>query len=201
MIKLNLGCGGRPLKDYINVDWDTLDELRVRYPTYKFDDDLIVKQYDIFNLPFEDNSVDEVRADALLEHLSFKEEPIFLYEVKRVLKSNGIFKFSVPDFANLVKKWLIGVDDWKDFYRDDEEAIKELHWFGQYSQKLDQRWGYLMACLFGPQNSEGQFHKNCYSRSKINAMMKKLDFYEVEQSYFHWKDTEIRMIGVEAKKL
>ena len=44
---------GRPLKDYINIDMDTLDEIKKRYPYNKIDHDIIVKQYDVFNLPFE----------------------------------------------------------------------------------------------------------------------------------------------------
>ena len=31
-IRLNLGCGGRPLPGYINVDLDSLEALRGRYP-------------------------------------------------------------------------------------------------------------------------------------------------------------------------
>jgi hypothetical protein len=70
-IRLNLGCGGRPLKNYINVDMDTLEDMRLRYPNQDFNDSLTIKQYDLFNLPFEDSSVDEVRADGLIEHLPF----------------------------------------------------------------------------------------------------------------------------------
>ena len=73
-IKLNLGCGGRPLKGYINVDMDSLDELKKRYPNTKFSNDIIVKNLDIFNLPYNNNSVQEVRADSFIEHLSFIEE-------------------------------------------------------------------------------------------------------------------------------
>ena len=54
--RLNIGCGGRPLRGYINIDMDTLDQIRLRYPNQIFDDDLIVVQYDIFNLPFPVNS-------------------------------------------------------------------------------------------------------------------------------------------------
>ena len=32
MIKLNIGCGGNPLKDYINIDQDSLEQIRKRYP-------------------------------------------------------------------------------------------------------------------------------------------------------------------------
>ena len=201
MLKLNLGCGGRVLKNYINVDEDSLETLKERYPTYTFDDDIIVRQYDIFNLPFKNNSVDEIRADSLIEHLSFKEEPKFLYEMKRVLKVNGTFNFSVPDFNYLVKKWLQAEDDWKDFYRSDEEAIKTNYWFGQYSNSLNTKWGYLLACFFGPQNSVGQFHKNCYTESKIKAMMKKVGFKVDKIFLYYWKNTEIRMIQVKVIKL
>jgi len=200
MIHLNLGCGGRPLEGYINVDSDTLENLKVRYPTYKFPEDVKIYQFDIFNLPLKDGTVDEIRADSLIEHLSFAEESKFLYEVKRVLKPSGLFIFSVPDFIYIVKKWLHAEDDWKDFYRCDEEAIKSGHWFGQYSWELDQRWGYLTACLFGPQNSEGQFHKNCYTIQKIKAMLKRLNFTVKKLSYFYWKNTKVRMIQVEAIK-
>ena len=55
---------------------------------------------DIFDLPYDDGSVDEVIADGFVEHLSFLEESKFFYEMKRVLKPGGILNFSVPNFEN-----------------------------------------------------------------------------------------------------
>ena len=78
LIKLNIGCGGKPLTGYINIDTDDLEALRMHYPTRQFAEEIKVYQYDIFNLPYGDSSVDEVRADSLIEHLSFIEEPKFL---------------------------------------------------------------------------------------------------------------------------
>lgn len=56
-IRLNLECGSRPLINYINIDQNTLEEMRKRYPNQEFDNDLTIKQYDLFNLPFENHTV------------------------------------------------------------------------------------------------------------------------------------------------
>lgn len=199
-IRLNLGCGGRPLPDYVNVDMDSLEALRARYPLQTFPEGIQVHNYDIFNLPFQDDTVSEVRADSLLEHLSFSEEPKLFLEVKRVLRSGGLFQFSTPDFAKVVELWVAAKDDWQDFYRNDPDSIASSHWFGQFSYATDNRWGYLTAIIFGNQNGPGQFHKNCYTIPKVRAILKRLDFQELEISSFLWKDDRDPMILVKAAK-
>lgn len=199
-IKLNLGCAGRLLAGYINIDLDSLEAIKRRYPSENIPEGVEIYQYDIFNLPFADGSVMEVRADSLLEHLSFLEEPKLFYEIKRVLGPNGVFIFSVPDFEDTVKLWLAAKDEWKDFFRNDPEAIAQQHWFGQYSYSTKSRWGYLTASIFGPQNSPGQFHKNCYTVSKIRAILSHLNFKEEEISYYRWKGDRNLMISVKALK-
>jgi len=199
-IKLNIGCGGEPLPDYVNIDSDDLDMLRFRYPSRQFDENIKIHQYDIFNLPYEDASVDEVRADSLIEHLSFVEEPKFLYEVVRVLRPGGIFCFSTTNFEEIVKLWLAADDEWKDFFRDDDEAIAQQHWFGQYSYASKSRWGYLTAMIFGSQNGEGQLHKNCYTIGKIRGLLKRLGLDEQEISQFRWRGDRDPMIRVKAVK-
>ena len=200
-IRLNLGCASRLLPDYINIDLDSFDEIKKRYPDIDIEARPEFLQGDFLNLDFEDNSVDEVRADAMIEHLSFSEEPKFFYEVKRILKSGGLLNFSVPDFEEIVTKWLAAEDDWKDFYRDDDEAIKQEHWFGQYSYSTDHRWGYLTAGLFGPQNDKGQFHKNAYTEKKIIAMCDKLGFNPPSIERFLWKgDRDIMFRVLVTKK-
>jgi len=199
-IKLNIGCGGCPLPAYINIDCDDLETLKHRYPQKQFPEDVKVYDYDIFNLPFPDGTIAEVKADSLIEHLSFIEEPKFFYEVKRVLCPGGIFQFSTTDFEEIVKLWLSAKDDWKDFYRNDEEAILQQHWFGQYSYSLKNRWGYLCASIFGSQNGDGQFHKNCYTVSKVRAILKRIGFQELEISHYLWKNDRDPMIYVRAIK-
>jgi len=191
-IKLNIGCGGRPLLGYMNIDSDRLETLKKRYPNIEFPIDMKIYDFDIFNLPFPDESVAEVRADSLVEHLSFIEEPKFFYEVKRALQPGGIFKFSTTNFEEIVKLWLAAEDDWKDFFRK--------HWFGQYSYSTSNRWGYLCAMIFGSQNGEGQFHKNLYTIPKIRAILKRLEFQELKISHYQWKGNRDPMIDVWAMK-
>ena len=199
-IKINMGCGGRPFPGSRNIDLDTLEQLKARYPGTEFPDGVEVFQYDIFNLPFSDSTVDEIRAESLLEHQSFLEEKKLFVEIRRALKPGGIFWFSVPDFEDTVKLWLNAKDEWKDFYRDDPEAIASQHWFGQYSYSTESRWGYLTASIFGPQNSPGQFHQNCYTEAKIRAVLDRLEFEEPEITSFRWKGDRNLMLQVKAAK-
>jgi ubiquinone/menaquinone biosynthesis C-methylase UbiE len=200
-IRLNLGCASRPLAGYVNIDVDTLEQIRERYPGAHIPDGLPIYQYDIFNLPFGNDSVIEVRSESMLEHLSFAEERKFFLEMQRVIKPGGVLNFSVPDFEITVKQWLEARDDWRDFYRSDPEAIASCHWFGTYSYGVENRWGYLIASIFGPQNSPGQFHKNAFTVPKILAILSRLGFRELEISTFLWKGDRNPMIRCIAEKL
>ena len=199
-IKLNLGCGGRPLDGYINVDMDSLDEIRLRYPNRTYDDSIVVVNYDLFNLPFEDNSVDEIRSEALIEHLPFIEEPKFFNEVIRVLKPGGILYLTTVDFEKACEKWIKSEDNWKEFYRDDEEAIRMEHWFGTNSYKANNRWGYLTATFYGSQNGAGQFHTNCYSEKKFRAICNSLNLEVLKIDKFKWQGDRDDMIALTALK-
>ena len=200
-MRINVGCGGRPLPGYINIDQDSLEVLRERYPGQKFPDDLVLVDHNIFSLPYETNSVDEVLADALLEHLSFKEEAPFLYEMHRVLKPGGAFIVSVPDFEAACREWLAAEDDWKDFYQDSEEPISKNHWFGTHSYCYQNRWGYIMATFYGSQNGHGQFHKNGYSEAKLRAMLVRVGFDIKTIEKFRWKGDRDHMLRVIAEKI
>jgi predicted SAM-dependent methyltransferase len=200
-IRLNLGCGGRPLRNYINVDMDTLEQIRARYPNQTFEDDLIVVQHDIFNLPYADGSVDEIRSEGLIEHLPFIDEPRFFNEVVRILKPGGVLYLSTVDFVMACRQWLEAEDDWKDFYRNDSEAILSQHWFGTYTYEPKNRWGYLTATFYGSQNGEGQFHTNNYSEAKLRAICKKINLHVESIDHFQWKGDRDHMLGLTARKI
>ncbi len=193
-MKINIGCGGRPKDGYLNIDMDSIEILKERYPYKTFSDDIKIYNWNIFNLPLDDNSVDEILCEAMIEHLSFEEESKFFYEIKRVLKPKGKFIFSTTNFEEIVKIWLEADDHWKDFYRNDDEAISQNHWFGTYTYNMKNRWGYILASIFGSQNGDGQFHKNCYTIKKIQAILNRLNFDELEHEKFLWKGSRDPMI-------
>jgi predicted SAM-dependent methyltransferase len=181
MIRLNIGCGPDVREGYVNID--------------KYHIQLNVIDYDVFNLPYSDNSVDEVMCLGVIEHFSFEDEERFFHEARRVLKPGGLFHFTVPDFESLVKQWLEAKDDFKGFYK----AGAEEDWFGNGSRTIENRWGYLTASIFGNQNGGGQFHKNAYTVDKIKSIMKLFNYrYDIE--FFNFKDTEIKMIRCKAWK-
>ena len=200
MIKLNIGCGGRPLKEYINIDMDSKADLEKRYPNLKIDDDIIIKNYDIFNLPFKNNEVDEILCEALIEHIPFTKEENFFREIARILKKGGNLYLSTPNFEETVKQWLNAKDDWKDFFRNDDQSIAKSHWFGTYTYKPLNRWGYLTAMIFGSQNGDGQFHHNCYTENKLIKIIEKINLKLVSIDHFRWKGDRDHMLGLNITK-
>lgn len=200
-LKINVGCGSRPLKNFINIDFDDLRALRKRYPNRKFSNNLKIKNWNIFSLPLKPNSVSEINSDALIEHLSFLEEPKFFQEMVRVLKPGGKISLSTVDFEKTVKVWLKLKDDWKGFFKNDKKSIIEENWFDTYTYNYNNRWGYITATLYGSQNGKGQFHKNCYTKKKL---LKICNFYKLKVEKFEkfrWQKNRDYFIRVIAKKL
>jgi predicted SAM-dependent methyltransferase len=193
--KLNLACGQDVRHGYINVDKHTEEEIVTRYGRDK-PLPIGIHNFDIFDLPFEDDSVDEVLCLSAMEHFSFEEEKKFFYEVRRVLKPGGKFIFEVPDFDYLFKLWLEAKDEFVDFYK----VGTEEHWFGQGNRNVKNKWGYLAAHIFGNQNGEGQFHKNAYTPKKVMTILNKLGFYYQMKTVF-FKGTTLEFIHCEAVKM
>jgi ubiquinone/menaquinone biosynthesis C-methylase UbiE len=82
-MKINLGCGSIKYDGFKNVD--ILDNDNVD----------IVHDLNILPWPFEDNSIDEIIAEDVLEHL--QDTPAIINELWRVLKEDGIVTIQVPD--------------------------------------------------------------------------------------------------------
>ena len=84
MKKLNLGCGFDYREGYINCDM------------FKEVNPDIVLNLEA-KLPFEDNSIEEVLANHILEHITFF-IPL-MHELHRILKVGGIIKIRTPFYS------------------------------------------------------------------------------------------------------
>ncbi len=84
MKKVELGCGFRKTPGYIGVDW-------VKFPGVDIVADLSKK------FPFQDNSVDELRAHHFLEHMDYYH---IMNEMWRILKPGGVVRARVPYYTN-----------------------------------------------------------------------------------------------------
>lgn len=126
--KLEIGSGNKPKEGYLHFD--------IRN----------IKQTDIVGdareLPFEDNSFEEVFSRFFLEHLPRADAMKVLIEMNRVIKKNGKIEIIVPNlkyfcelFINEVgqkKEWALnkiyGFENYKEdhhFFGYDEEILKK----------------------------------------------------------------------------
>lgn len=94
-IKLNIGCGEKKFKGWINVDLGLNSDLNIDVRD---------------GLPFKDNSVDFIYNEHFLEHLSFNECYKVLLEFYRCLKKDGVVRMALPDLDYIIKKYN---QDWK----------------------------------------------------------------------------------------
>jgi len=94
-IKINLGCGKRLEKGFINVD-----SLDFKQKGFKF-----VKA-DVRKLPFKDSYADYIIAPQVLEHLQMTDVVPALKEWTRVLKPKGKIIITVPNFCDLAQDWV-----------------------------------------------------------------------------------------------
>ncbi len=122
---LNLGCNvwnitsEDPKVKWINIDADSNDDIKP---------DLQCRAEE---LPFEDNSVDEIYAGHLLEHFDMNDGEKALKEWKRVLKPGGIITITVPDVEKGLKcllKGEIGLDWFNQIVYGSPERERQEHY-------------------------------------------------------------------------
>lgn len=115
LIKLHIGCGPRILKTWVNIDiaYHKFDH-RNHSPEYieKFypaeirgdKNELICYDVTKFGIPFEDHSVDVIFHEDFLEHLSQRDQVVFLSECLRVLKKGCIHRVNTPNLLTSMRK-------------------------------------------------------------------------------------------------
>ncbi len=98
MKKVNLGCGNRYAKGWINLDVRT--------------DSCDVVPHDLLHpLPFNDNEIDVIYCSHVLEHLSRAAGKELMQSCFNKLKPNGILRVVVPDLENVCREYLSILDN------------------------------------------------------------------------------------------
>jgi len=90
---LNIACGSRYHKDWVNIDF---------HP----DSNLVKKVNILKGLPFSNDSFDAVYSSHFIEHLSKNNAIYVLKEAIRVLKKDGIIRIVVPDLENICREYI-----------------------------------------------------------------------------------------------
>ena len=109
---LNLGCGGRYHKDWINIDFNSSG------PD-------VIKHNLCLGIPSPNEDFDVVYHSDILEHFPKSYAPEFLKECWRVLKPGGIIRVVQPDLEQIVRLYLDALDR---SLQGDQEAQKRYDW-------------------------------------------------------------------------
>ncbi len=139
LLKLHLGCGTNLKEGYLNVD---------QYLTAPG-----ITNIDIFNLPIEDDFVDEIFTEHMLEHLNKYEVPLALKEWSRVLKPNGKLVMNLPNLEWCLQQWL--------------------------EKPEEERWNWQLDTIFGLQTHPGEFHKTGFTKSRLHQLLTDVGFREI----------------------
>lgn len=155
-IKLNVGCGGVILKDFINVDM-------VDVPTYLGKPVKNFVKGNILALPFKDNYADYIVVDNVLEHVLIYKTLDALKELKRVLKKGGRLVIFVPEFMGMLRMFTQMMQQ-KKF---DPEA-----------------YDYVAKIIYGHQAHEGEAHLAPMTPIYLNYLLKKAGFKNFTMTMF-----------------
>jgi predicted SAM-dependent methyltransferase len=102
-IKLNLGCGGRPLKGWINIDFFDYENNDSSRSGSVYD----IKM-DISVLDVEDNTVDEILLVHVVEHFTrWSVQAMFKHYLSK-LKIGGRVVVEMPDLDRCINLYLAG---------------------------------------------------------------------------------------------
>lgn len=165
-VMLHIGCGEQNDRRFINIDARPFSHVHIVT-------DNITELGE-----FEDSSVDLVYMCHILEHFSDDEIKSVLYEMKRILKTGGVLRVSVPDFDSIIE-----------IYRETNneiDAIKHI--------------------LMGGQNHEFNVHYSVFNREYLTKLFREVGFQEVSLwdpsncSYYSFNDFASKKVARAGKR-
>lgn len=144
--KLNLGCGNDIRDGYINID---------KYSNIDSDD---VLKADVENLPFEKESVDEILALDIYEHISHIKSLSLLQHWSSILKSGGKLTIQSPAINVIFDK----------YYRNAKTTAQLKR---------------LIEIIFGGQDYEGNCHFTVCHPDIMKEYLEECGFVEIDITY------------------
>lgn len=155
-LRLNLGSGRHNFPNAVNVDYDERAD--------------VVGSVTALS-GFADESVDEIYAIHLFEHLPRLEVGEVLAEWRRVLKPGGKLILELPCLDKIAAMIVAGED----------------------------RPGFTIFGIFGDvrEKSPYMFHKWCYTKKELSSIMQEMGFSTmVSEPVYHMKERDMRITGV-----
>jgi SAM-dependent methyltransferase len=156
-LMLNLGCGARTHRAFVNIDHSYVMLMKGLWFLKPFIKTPIPDSYLHHNLrkgiPFTDGSADVVYSSHVLEHLEPRESLLFMREIYRVLKVNGIIRIVVPDLEISAAAYLEALHRVRSDSGNNHENVDRHEWSTIYllDQLVERPGGYMTQCCVAPQ--------------------------------------------------
>ena len=147
--KLELGCGTRPTPGYMHQDVTKMPGVELDFTC------------DPWEISLEENSLSEVIAIGLVEHLRFKEFKMTLEQMHRLLKTGGSFLFDVPDMKV-----------WSEYLYNLTHGNRERNPFPDY---------HIWSTFYGWQRWPGDEHKSGWTRESLVEIIAETGFTIAEE--------------------
>tara|TARA_R110002012_G_scaffold64648_2_gene169831 strand:- start:1726 stop:2268 length:543 start_codon:yes stop_codon:yes gene_type:complete len=148
-MKINIGCGWRNFgSEWIHIDGGNYDHL---------------DSNDIFNLPYNNNSVDLIYASHVLEYFDINEAKKLLKKWQLVLKPGGELRIAVPDFKTMSV-----------LYNNGKVKLQDI---------IGPLYGRMLM------GDKLIYHKTTYDFELLYNLLYELEYNNIEK--YNWKDYEV----------
>ena len=146
---LNVGCGRRYDRRWVNLDLASRDASVVQYDVNK-------------GIPFADGSFDAVYHSHVLEHLKPDQGERLLKECFRVLAPGGVLRIVVPDLETIARLYL---QKHQQAWSGDEDAAVDYNWMKM--ELLDQLVREQSGGRMGPYMASSEIQNSEFVRKRV----------------------------------
>jgi predicted SAM-dependent methyltransferase len=145
--KLELGCGQRPTPGYLHQDITGQPGVELDF------------NCQIWEIPLKENSLSEIIAVALMEHLCFADFTKALKHIHKILKPQGVFLFDLPD-----------IKIWREYLYYITHGMPEKSPFSKE---------HVYATFWGWQRWPGDEHKCAWLKDDLFKHLREIGFSEI----------------------